>query len=99
MRTSSGTLKRANTNLVSVLLQLVFSLMLMLILSLTLLPLGVEVLLASQGLGQGVPVCLLLSLVECVGVVYLYRFVLIRQGDWLQAREQRILNVVTTKAE
>jgi ABC-2 type transport system permease protein len=99
MRTASGTLKPANTNLVSVLFHLIFSLMLMLVLSMTLLPLGVEFVLDLQGLGRGIPVCLLLSLVECVAVVYLYRFVLIRQGNWLQAREQRILNIVMTKAE
>jgi hypothetical protein len=40
-----------------------------------------------------------LSLVECVAVVYLYRLVLTWQGRLLHAREQKILETVTTKAE
>jgi len=48
---------------------------------------------------QGVPVCLILSIVECIGVLYFYRFILGLQGQLLQAREKKILETVTSKAE
>ena len=65
----------------------------------TLLPLGIEFLFDQLEWVKGVPIDLLLSLLACFGVVYLYRLVLDVQGQWLQAREQRILDVVTSKAE
>jgi ABC-2 type transport system permease protein len=99
MRIAAGTLKPANTALVPILLQVAFIFLLPLALAPTLLPLGAELVLASHGWVEGVPVCLVLSLVECVAVIYVYRLVLGLQGGWLQARERKILNIVTTKAE
>jgi hypothetical protein len=61
------------------------------------LPLGIEFLAERLGWIAGVPLCLLLSLVECGMVVYLYH--LHWEGLWLQAREQRILDIVTQKGE
>jgi hypothetical protein len=99
VRIAAGTLKPSNSNLVTVLLQLGFGLLLPFALAPTLLPLGIEFLLESRGWDAGVPVCLLLSAGECLAIVWLYRWALNGQGHLLQAREQRILKVVTTRAE
>ncbi len=100
MPIAQGSLKRANPKLIPILLQGVFVLFLFpLVLAPTLLPLGVEFALEKLGWIKGVPICLVLSLVECVVVVYVYRLVLTWQGALLHAREQKILEIVTTKAE
>ena len=44
-----------------------------------------------------IPIYLLTSLTECALVVVFYRFSLDWQGDLLQSREQRILEIVTSK--
>jgi hypothetical protein len=63
------------------------------------LPLGLEWAVEELGGIHGVPVDLLLSLFICAGIVFLYRFLVSLQGVWLQAREQRILQIVTTREE
>lgn len=95
MTIAAGSLKPTNTKMLPILLQFAFLFLFPLALAPTLLPLGVELLLDWHG----VPVCLLLSLLECVGVVFLYRLVLPWQGNLLQAREKKILQVVAAKAE
>ncbi len=65
----------------------------------TLLPLGVQVLLEQLGWSGAIPVCLLLSLVECVVVACVYRLVIRWEGRLLQAREQAIYAIVRTKEE
>jgi hypothetical protein len=99
MAIAPGTLKPSNPKVIPILLQLAFTLLLPLALAPTLLPLGVALLLDSLGWVQGIPVCLVLSLVECVTVVYIYRLLLNWQGGLLQAREQWILETVAAKAE
>jgi hypothetical protein len=94
-----GSFRASNVRGASMLLNIAAVFVFPLVLSLTLLPLAVEVLLRAWGLAEGVPVALLLSLLECVALVYFYRLVLSGQGMWLQARELRILEVVTTRAE
>jgi ABC-2 type transport system permease protein len=64
-----------------------------------LLPLGVEFGLEQMGWLTGWPICLALSVLECAAVVFIYRLVLTWEGQALQAREQKILAVVTPKAE
>ena len=98
MRIAAGSLKPANPKLVSVLLQFVLVLSFPIVLGPVLLPLGVELLVERVGI-SGAPVCLALSVVECAAAVCLYRFVLTWQGSLLHAREQRILDIVTTKTE
>jgi hypothetical protein len=44
-----------------------------------------------------VPICLPLTVLMCAVVLFLYRLALPWQGRLLQAREQKILMVVTTK--
>ena len=48
---------------------------------------------------KGLPVCLVLSLIEVALVVLLYRFVVHWEGVYLQYREKQILDVVTSKTE
>jgi hypothetical protein len=62
-------------------------------------PIGLEVLLAHLDVVHGLPVSLVLSLALLVVLVPVYRKVLTWEGRWLAAREQAILEVVTTKAE
>ena len=99
MPVASGSLKPARMKGTAFLFQLVFTLLLPLVWLPTLLPLGIELGLEALGWVKGVPVFLVLSLLECVAVVYLYHLVLTRQGPWLQAREQAILKTVAAKAE
>jgi ABC-2 type transport system permease protein len=94
-----GSLRPANPKLTSILLQtVVIGMMFPLTQAVILVPLGVEYLLRFFGWGNRVPIYLLLSLVECALVVFMYYLALIWQGELLQAREQRILECVTNRA-
>jgi ABC-2 type transport system permease protein len=99
MPVASGTMKPMNPKFIPVLLHLAFTFLLPAVLAPTLVPLGVEYLLESSGRLTGLPVALVLSVVVCAGVVVLYRLALTAQGHALQAREQRILETVASKAE
>jgi ABC-2 type transport system permease protein len=100
MRISSGSLKPASPKFVPMLLHLVFVLLFLpLALAPTLLPFGTEFLLGLYGWGEGLPICLALSIVECAAIVYLYRAILTWEGGLLQMREQKILEAVVTKDE
>jgi hypothetical protein len=99
MAIAPGALKPANPKLLPVLLQMVFFLLLPLALGPILSPLGVALGLEALGWLAGVPVCLILSLLECAAIVFLYRLLLAGQGRLLQAREQGILETVTSKGE
>jgi len=96
---AAGSLKPSNPRLVTVLLQLVtFTFLFPLTQGLTLLPLGIEAALRFLGWPEGAPICLVLTLAECAVVVLIYHFSLVWQGGLLQAREQRILEIVTNRA-
>jgi ABC-2 type transport system permease protein len=95
----SGSLKPVNPKLIPSLLQVVFLLLLPFVFLPLLIPWGVGTAAEKLGWAHGVPICLLLSLVECLVVVGLYFLVLGWQGHVLQAREKRILEVVTTRSE
>jgi ABC-2 type transport system permease protein len=96
---AAGSLKPSNPKVSTVLLQLAMVFFLFpLTQGATLLPLGIEALLRFQGWGTSLPICLLLSLAECALIVVIYRFSLIWQGRLLQAREQKILEIVTNRA-
>jgi hypothetical protein len=100
VRVPPGALRGTKMGVIPVLLHLAFFFVLFpLVLAPTLLPLGTQVLLEQFGWVEWAPVCLLLSLVECVVVVYVYGLVLSLEGQLLQAREQAILEIVRTKAE
>jgi hypothetical protein len=95
----AGSLKPRRPKAVPILLQLLFVVLTPVIVSPTLLPLGIEFVLRELGWVEGVPICLILSVLEGVAVVYVYRVVVGWQGRLLQDREQKILEVVTAKAE
>lgn len=98
VRIAAGSMKPVKMNLVTSLLYLVFTFSFPVFLAPMLLPFGAE--LALEWLGWwAAGACLVLSLLEAAAVLLVYRFLLPVQGDLLQAREQRILEVVTTKAE
>ncbi|MFN0051051.1 MAG: hypothetical protein ACKV0T_02610 [Planctomycetales bacterium] len=93
---AAGSLKPANPKFTVVLLQMaLFMFLFPLTQAPTLLPLGIEALLKSQGWIDRAPVCLMLSLAECAVVLVLYHLGLIWQGELFQSREQRILEQVS----
>jgi hypothetical protein len=96
---AAGTLKPTNIRLVTVLLQASLLLLMPPLAGLTLLPVGLQLLLDLLSFLPGVPVGLLFGLLMCLGIGILYRYLVGLQGLWLQAREQQILEIVTTKSE
>ncbi|MCI0682097.1 MAG: ABC transporter permease [Gemmataceae bacterium] len=99
MQVAAGTLKPSHAKMVPVLLHFALLLLLPIVIGPALVPLGLEALVEWQGWATGLPICLALSLLECVGIVYFYRWLAGWQGVWLQSRELKILEVVTAKAE
>lgn len=98
MPVAAGSLKPANPKLVPVLMQLaMFTFFFPLTQAPTLLPLGIEAALEWQGWTAGAPICLVLSLAQCVAVVFIYRLSLTWQGSLLEAREHKILETVTSR--
>jgi hypothetical protein len=97
-RPAGGT-RPAKIKLIPVLFQVVCALLFPLAVLPMLLPLGVEFALEVSGLVRGVPVCLLLAAGECAIVALVYRLVLGWQARVLHARERRILEILTGKAE
>jgi ABC-2 type transport system permease protein len=96
---AAGSLKSSSPKLSTVLLQfLMFFILFPLTQAPTLLPLGLEALAQFLGWWPAAPICLVLTLAECTIVVVLYRFALGWQGRIFQAREQRILETVTSRA-
>lgn len=100
MPVSAGSLKPASPKGLVLLLHFAMIILLPLVLTLTLLPLGIELVLNEVVAGaRGLPTCLVLSLGEVVVIGLVYHLALTWQGDMLQSREQRILDIVTPKAE
>ena len=96
---AAGSLKPSNPKLLTVLLHLVtFMILFPLTQAITLIPLGTEMVLRFLGYGSGLPICLLLALVECALVAVIYYFCSDGLGSLLQSREQKILETVTAKA-
>jgi hypothetical protein len=95
----AGAMKPSNLKASVVLLQLLMLFFLFpLAQGLPLLPLLFESMARVEGWMPGVPICLLLSLVECALVILVYVLSLRGLGSLLQAREQRILEIVTSRA-
>jgi hypothetical protein len=99
MPVRSGTLKPANTKGMVLLVQFLLFILFPLTLLPMQLPYGIEVALEELAGIRGVPICLILCVVECAAIVFVYRLVVAKQGEWLQFRELKILEIVTTKAE
>jgi hypothetical protein len=93
-----GTFKPANPKLKTVLLQMLLFMFLFPLAQIpTLLPLGIEAAAEQLGWTKGVPIFLLLALLECAVICGLYKWLINWQGDLLQRREQQILETVTNK--
>jgi hypothetical protein len=99
MPIASGTLKPVNPRVIPILLHMSVILFLPICTVPTLLPIGIQFVLESLEWDYGMPICLILSLVECVLVIFLYRLALTWQGRWLQAYELSILETVAAKAD
>jgi len=99
MPVRSGTLKPVNPKGMALLVQVVLLFLYPLTLMPMLLPYGVEVALDEFGRIHGVPICLMLCVVECAVIVFVYWLVVAKQGEWLQFRELKILEIVTSKTE
>jgi ABC-2 type transport system permease protein len=97
MPIAPGAFRPANPKGIPLLVHLGFTFLFPLALAPTLLPLAVE-LVCEPWIGS-LPICLALSMLECAVVIWLYSALLEWQGDLLQHREQRILEIVTAKAE
>jgi len=99
MHFAAGTLKPTTPKVLPVLAQIaMFTFLLPLAELPTLLPLGIEALLVSQGWADRAPICLALTVAQSVAVIFLYRWSLNGEGKLLQAREQKILETVTNRA-
>lgn len=99
MAIASGSLKPVQQNVSTVLLQMLF----MMFSPISLLP-AVATLSVEVGLEQllgvrGWPIYLMLSIVEAIVVVWIYRSFVTVQGDWLQKREPRMLEKLTEVPE
>jgi len=99
MPMASGSLKPAQPKGMMILLHIAFVFIFPVAMAFTLIPLGVELLLGWMGWSISFPIYLTFTLLECIGVVYLYDVVLGWQGSVLQSREKKILEVVTSKIE
>jgi hypothetical protein len=99
MPITAGTMRPVNPKAIPILLQIVFIFLFPIFLTPTLLPLGIELGLNALGYAKGLPVCLVLTLAEFVTVALLYHLGLIVEGNLLQAREKKILEIVTPKVE
>jgi hypothetical protein len=96
---AAGALRASSIKGVALVLHIASAFVFPLALAPMLVPLGVEALLDWLGWLSGWPVCLLLSLVECAVVVLLYRVAITWEGMLLQARELKVLEAVTARAE
>jgi len=99
MAIAAGAMRPTNTKVIPVLLSIALVILLPAVLAPTLLPLVIELGLEMLGAMEGLPIGLLLTIFLDLGVILLYRTIVGWQGQWLQAREQRILEVVAAKAE
>src|SRR5262249_43031869 len=97
---SAGSIQPANVKMIPILMQMAFSLFVFPIAMVPVFaPIGVEAAVEYLGDIHWLPISLILSLVVLGLVVLGYRWIVSWQGDWLAAREQKILEVVTSKAE
>ena len=99
LHVAAGSLKPTNARLATALLHMLgFMVFFPISQAMTLFPWGAGFALNFLGRGSGIPICLLLSLLECAVIAVIYHFSLDGLGYLLQTREQKILDVVTKKA-
>ncbi len=95
----SGSLKPAKPKGMAVLIHLGFFVLFPLSMGLMLIPYGIEYLLHAMDTVQTIPVYFLLMLPETAVMLYIFPRILDLQGRLLQSREQKILDVVTSKVD
>jgi ABC-2 type transport system permease protein len=79
--------------------QMIFMLVVPVLIGFTLIPLGIEALFAFMKWTVGFPTFLVLGLVQSAVMLWLYPVALNWQGGLLQRHEQKILEIVSSKAE
>jgi hypothetical protein len=84
---------------IRVLFQMVFMLVVSVLIGFMLIPLGVEALFTFMKWAVWFPAFLVLGMVQVAVMLWLYRVALNWQGGLLQRREQKILEIVSLKAE
>jgi len=95
----AGSLKAAKPSGIAMLIQFASFFLFLLALIPPLLPLGLDLLVDYLGWRSGVPVYLILSIVELGALLWIYKHVLVAQGRLFQRREQKILATVTARAD
>ncbi len=99
MPIAAGSMKPRNPRVMLVLLQVLFTFMLPLAMAPTILPWLAEFLLVYFQWMPRLPVFLVGSLLQLAAIGLLYHVILTLQGDSLQSREQKILEVVSKASE
>jgi hypothetical protein len=96
---AAGSIQPANVKMTPILMQMAFLFVFPVAMLPVFAPVGVELLVEEVGGIHWLPVSLILSFLVLGLVILGYRQMVSWQGDWLAAREQKILEVVTSKAE
>jgi ABC-2 type transport system permease protein len=99
MPVAAGSLKPAHPKWVAVLIHLVFFFLFPIVFGIVMIPLGLELLLHHFGWLTAIPIYMLGAITTLAVVGIGYRFVIGFQGRLLELREQKILNVVTSRVE
>ena len=96
---SESGMKPAEQNLQTALRQIVFGLVFMSAMVPAILPLGIELLLERLQADGGLPIYLLLSVVEAAALLLVYRWALRAEGRMLRSREELILRQVGSRLD
>ncbi|WP_020471665.1 ABC transporter permease [Zavarzinella formosa] len=96
---AAGSTKATNVRLLPVLIHMMAMMCLPVLFLPAIIPFIIEITLSELGWLTGVPLALGLNVIVTLATVWGYRRLLTWQGDLLQSREQRILEVVTSKGE
>jgi hypothetical protein len=99
MPVAAGSMKPVKPKAMTILIHTAFIFLFPLALSPTLIPLAIEFLLSRSETLPWFPAYLMLAIGECILVVWLYPQILQSQGNLLERRERRILEIVTSKVE
>src|SRR5262249_39286656 len=99
MAVAPGSMKASNVKIIPVLVQLAVMMFFPLVFLPAVIPIGIEALLSEFDILKGWPVSLTLSVLVLGLVLLVYRKLITLQGNLLLAREQKVLEVVTSKSE
>jgi hypothetical protein len=99
VRVTPGAMKPSQPKGLALLLHFAFLFAYPLILAPTLAPWAIQASLEALDHDPGFPLGLIVAMIECLGIIFLYRLLLTWQGDLLQSREKKILDIVSSKAE